>query len=319
MRRKILALLIGHALLIGAFAEAGTVAYWRFEDGVADTDLEHIAVDGNMWSADVLDVSGNDNHLSAWITGGCCGKIYRSEVPNSVVPATGQANTLSVQNTGGGPGMFTGATGIQTIAPAAFTIEASFKLENGGYRTVVGRDSQGAATGDGNLAAVYLQVMPDNQMAIKFTDQEGFFHEAISAPGTIDTWDTGTETSADADWYHVAAVSDGSMLSLWLANATQGTGFELVAQTDLLASGSTNTAMTPGAGDGGDWDAGNWTVSRGMYGGGHGDRAYGFIDEVRISDHALENSEFLFNTIPEPGSFVLALMGIAMGAATRRR
>ena len=281
------------SICFSAAATANTVAYWRFEDGVADTDVEHIAVDGNTYSADIQDVSGNGNHLSAWITGSYAGFAYRSDVATDTISATGESNLLSIQNTGDVPGMFTGPTGIQSIAPAQFTVEASVKLEDGGYRTFVGRDSQGAATTNAALAAVYFVVQPDNSLAFKFADQDGYFHEAVTQAGIMDTWQFGVDDPANADWYHAAAVSDGSTLSVYLANASEGSGYQLVAQTDLTASGSANTAMTAGTGDGGDWDAGNWTVGRGMYGGGHGDRAYGFIDEVRISDNAVDITDLL--------------------------
>ena len=314
MQRTILALLIGLTLLICASAEASTVAYWRFEDGVADQPVQHSG-DSGVWAADVQDVSGNGNHLSAWMTGDFAGYAYRSDVPASVIPATGESNTLSVQNTGDVPGFFTGPTGIQSIAPAAFTIEVSFMPENGGYRTIIGRDSTDVADVNSELAALYLQIQPDNSLAIKFADQDRYWHEAISASDTIQGFSN--PNSENGTWYNAAAVSDGSTLSLWLANATAGTGYQLVAQTDMTLSGSTNTALTAGNGDGGDWDAGNWSVGRGLYNGGHGDRAYGFIDEVRIGDSALAPSEFLF--VPEPGSLILALLSVVAVSATRRR
>ena len=285
---------IAALLMAGAAqAQAATEAYWRFEAGPVDTNVVHLAGDnaGNTWSADIPDVSGNGNDLSAWITGGCCGYAYRSDVATGTIAATGAANNFSVQNTGGGPGMFTGDTAIKTITPTAFTVEASFKLENGGYRTIVGRDSTDVADVNRELAAVYLQALPGNALAIKYADQDGYFHEAISPTGALNTF--AFPNSAEGDWYHAAGVSDGSKLSLYLANATQGTGYQLIAQVDLLASGSTNTAMAIPAGDGGDWNAGNWTVGRGMFNGGHGDRAYGLIDEVRISSNAVALTDML--------------------------
>lgn len=318
MRRKISALCLGFAAAgVATTAGASTVAYWRFEGGPADANVVHLAGDnaGNTYSADIPDVSGNGNDLSAWVTGQCCGFAYRTDTPGAVVPQTGAANNFAVQNTGGGPGMFTGATAIQSITPSAFTIEASFKLENGGYRTIIGRDSTDVADTNRELAAVYLQALPENALAIKFADQEGFWHEAVSPIGTLNTF--AFPNTTEGDWYHAAGVSDGLTLSLYLANATQGTGYQLIAQTDLTASGSTNTAMATPAGDGDDWDAGNWTVGRGMYNGGHGDRAYGFIDEVRITDSALSVSEFLW--VPEPTSFVMLATAAATAIAARRR
>ena len=317
MRRKITALCLGFAAAgVATTAEAGTVAYWRFEDGPADANVVHLAGDnaGNTYSADIQDVSGNGNHLSAWVTGQCCGYAYRTDKPGSVVPQTGAANNFAVLNTGGGPGMFTGPTEIGSITPAAFTVEVSFKIENGDYRTIVGRDGTDVADSNRELAPFYLQAVPGNALAVKFADQDGFWHEAISANGVLKTFPF--PNFSEGDWYHAAGVSDGSTLSLYLANATQGTPYQLIAQTDLTASGSTNTAMATPAGDGGDWDAGNWTVGRGMYNGGHGDRAWGFIDEVRISDSALSTSEFLW--VPEPTSLVMLATAAAAIAARRR-
>ncbi len=71
-----------------------------------------------------------------------------------------------------------------------------------------------------------------------------------------------------------------------------------------------------GTTSGGDWHAGGWSVGRGLYGGGHTDRGYGFIDDVRISDGALAPSQLL--AVPEPASIFL-LMLVGYGAAIYRR
>ncbi len=70
-------------------------------------------------------------------------------------------------------------------------------------------------------------------------------------------------------WYSMAGASDGSTLSLYLR--------------DMPANGA-------------------WA----LYAGGHGDRAYGFIDEARISDSALAAGDFL---IPEPATMLLLGLG----------
>jgi hypothetical protein len=274
----------------GRFVSADTVAYWRFETGPAGDPVSHTIGDGQFEAA-VTDVSGNGNHLSTWTQGGCCGYQYRTEVPYSPVPQSGDANNFSVKNTGGGPGMFTDSAvsmpsgvDIETMMPLAFTVEASFKPENGGYRTYVGRDSRGVATSNGDLAALYLQVQPDNSMAFKFTDAAGNFHEAISAPGLIHGFDFGSDPDGQTGtWYNVAGTSDGSTLKLYVNGS-------LEASTDIV---SADAHLTFGGDGGGDWHPGEWSVGRGMYGGGHGDRGYGYIDEVRISDSALSPTEFL--------------------------
>ena len=236
----------------------------------------------------------------------------------AVVPQTGNSNGFSVVNTGGYPAMFTETgTALQSWSPAAWTIEAAFQLENGGYKTIVGRDSRGAYAGNLDLAALYLQQIPDNGLAIKFCDVSGYWHEAISATGIVTGYDWGSDpTGSTGNWYGVAAVSDGSTLSLYLKNVEGGGNYELIAFTDMTTSGSPNTALTPGTGDGGDWDAGNFTVGRGLYAGGHGDRAYGFIDEVRLSDTALAPSQFLF--VPEPTAALLALPSLLVFFRRRR-
>jgi len=296
-------------------AWAATVAYWRFEEGPADADVSKGGTsDGEFYPA-VLDVSGNGNHLSAWSQGGFAGYAYRTSVPAPIVPQTGAANNFSVQNTGGLPGMFT-QTGapIQKIEPAAFTIEVSVMPENGDYRTYVGRDSQGSVTGDEALAALYLQRTTEDRLAIKFCDVSGYWHHAISDAGVFPGFQW--PNVHEGRWYNIAAVSDGRFLSLYLDDVEAGTGYQLVAQTDMSLSGSPDTALTSGQGDGSDWDAGNWSVGRGLFEGKHTDRGYGFIDEVRISDTALSVDEFLF--APEPGS-ALGLILLAGILAGRRK
>ena len=294
-----------------SIALGGTVAWWRFEEGPADGPVVKRGVPNGAFYPGVADSSGNGNALSAWSEGEFAGYAYRTDRPAGTITQTGAPNSFSVQNTGGAPGMFTAPdAAIRTISPAAFTIEVSFKPENGGYRTLVGRDSKGTATTNGDLAALYLQMMPDDKLAIKFCDVSGYWHEAISDANAIQGF--AFPNVNDGHWYNAAAVSDGSTLSLYL---DAGSGYQLLRQIDLTLSGSPNTALTAGAGGGGDWVAGTWTVGRGIYGGGHGDRAWGFIDEVRISDSALTTDQFLF--VPEPGC--LAGLGFLAAMAFGRR
>ena len=283
-------------LLAGQWSLASTVAHWRFEQGPDNTAVIHTGTNG-VYYPDIMDMSGNGNHLSVWQTGGGGGYNYRSQVPVSVVPQTGAANNFSVKNSGGGPAMWCAAPAMQTMTPAQFTIEAYFKPEaNAGHRTFVGRDSQGATLSNAALSALYFKVNPNDSVAIGFGDMAGNWHNAESVGGLIQgfTFSSNPEgLNPVTPWYYMAAVSDGQTLSLYLANVTAGTGLDLVAQVDI--SSSPDTRMTAGAGSGGDWQAGNWSVGRGLWNGGHVDRAYGFIDEVRISDAALHPSFFLYN------------------------
>ncbi|ARN55730.1 LamG-like jellyroll fold domain-containing protein [Sedimentisphaera salicampi] len=305
MKRSLLLtmFLAAQLFLLQSLAVGSTVAYWRFEGGTSDGDpiLHGDAADGDFYPA-IVDSSGNGNALSVWHEGA---HIYSTEVGFTEVPQTGASNQFSAKNNTGFPGMWT-QTGsqISNMSPAEFTIEATVRLENGGYRCIVGRDSYGTSPHNPDLAALYLQATPGNGLAIKFCDVQGFWHDAISEGGVIETYDFGTNPSgAGIPFYSIAAVSDGEYLSLYLYNHdSPEEGYRLIAQENMLEeTESTNTALTAGAGDGGDWDAGNWTVTRGLYGGGHGDRAWGFVDEIRISDSALRVTDFLQGPTPYNG------------------
>jgi hypothetical protein len=276
---------------IAEMADAVTVAYWRFEEGPVNASVSHGGADSGVFYPGVSDSSGHGNHLSVFAEG-WAGYTYRHDVSGSTLQDSGAVNALSVQNSGSYPAMFTGSEAMRTMTPAAFTIEVSFKPETGGFRTLVGRDSYGAIAADPAAAALYLQITPSNAIAIKFADKAGTWHVAQSADGVIQGFVF--PNAAQGLWYHAAAVSDGTLLSLYLADVDAGGGYTLAAQTDMTLSGSTNTALTAGLGSGSDWQAGNWSVGRGLHNGGHTDRAFGFIDEVRISSQALLPSQFLY-------------------------
>jgi hypothetical protein len=279
---------------------SATVAYWQFEDGTASSSVTK--------PFGILDSSGNGNHLDPWTDGGNGGYVYRSERAYNPIPKTGQENILSVQNTGSlpslqtrsaaksyGAGSYPTGIDIETITPAQFTIEAFFKPESGTHhRTVVGRDASNVATSDSRLAALYFQIRPDQSVSISFADVSGYWHEAISAAGMIQgfNWSSDPEGTTGV-WYYMAAVNDGTTLSLYLANITGGTSPRLVAQKNIAESGSPNRALAKGTANGTNWHAGGWSVGRGLWNGAHTDRAYGFIDEVRISNTALSTEQFL--------------------------
>lgn len=288
-----------------AASHAATMAHWRFENGPENADIPSTHPGAS-------DSSGNGNTLASFAVG-WAGYKYSADRPN-----IGSTNNFSVVNTGGFPAMSTQTgSAMQSWSPSAWTIEASFQPENGGYRTVVGRDSRGTFAGDTNVSALYLGMEPNGALSIKFSDVSGFWHVATSTAGAIAGFAPGSPGAGT--WYSAAAVSDGTTLSLYLRNVeANGPGaYQLVASTNMGLSGSTNTALTAGAGSGGDWAAGNWTVGRGLYAGGHTDRAYGFIDEVRISDTALAPSQFLA-AVPEPSAALLGGLGV-IGLLRRRR
>ena len=278
---------------------AATVAYWRFETGPANAVVSHVGADG-VFSGTTPDSSGNGNSLSAWSPGGWAGFAYRTDVPATQIPQSNITNQFSVKNTGSYPAFFSSAAGsaptgynLQTNTPAQFTIEASYKPEAyASFRTIVGRDARNVATINGNLAALYLQVRPDDSVGIQFTDVSGYTHSVFSPPGWIYGFNFGSNPEGvGVPWYNLAAVCDGTTLKMYVNSV-------LVASTNIAVSGSPNRSLAVGVTSGADWTAGGWSVGRGLYAGGHGDRAFGFIDEVRISNAALGPADFLF--VPRP-------------------
>jgi len=295
---------------------AKTVAWWRFENGLPNEAVTHATAAG-AFDGSTPDVSGNGNHLSAWSQGGGSGFAYRADVPFPAAPQDGTPNLRSIKNTGSYPAAFTDATAsaptgvnIDTFTPPRWTVEVCYKPEiTGGHRTVLGRDARDIATGNGSLAALYLQIRPDDSVGIAFTDVSGYFHSAFSPPGWMYGFVFGSDPEGTAaPWYRLAATCDGSMLKMYVDNV-------LVASTDLIASGSPNRALAKGSASGGDWKTGAWSVGRGLYGGGHVDRAYGLIDEVRISDEALPLNRLL--GAPQPGVVEFSVAGNMATAKAR--
>ncbi|MCJ7516139.1 MAG: PEP-CTERM sorting domain-containing protein [Dehalococcoidia bacterium] len=309
---------------IVSVASAGTVAYWRFEPGEPGIDFSENAYpampdsDGRaVWRKGADDWSGNGNHLTtfqhAW-----AGENFSTDVPYATVPQTGASNAQSIVNAGSYPAAMTwsaqslpSGTDIEVITPAAFTVEACFKASSlNNYSTLVGRDGRdvwtqntGTEPNPGNWAPFYLTARSNGLVRIQFHDLSGYQHTAESALGLV----------TNGQWYCIAGVSDGSTLSLYLDD---GGGYDLVAQTALDPNNiGIDTRLAIGAGAAGDNWAGTWTVGRGLWNGGHTDRFFGNIDEVRISDAALNPSQFL--CVPEPATMVL--LGLGSLALIRRR
>lgn len=260
-------------------ASAATKAYWNFEEGTADA-----------WLINATDVSGNGNTLTPWTT---TWDRYRANVAATPTPQTGVANHLSVQNANDWNAMK--CTSLETWNPAAWTVEAAFNTTTiGNYETIVGRDSRPTSS---PLAALYFSVRPGGNMAVQFTDTAG------------NNWNLESAGVVEANqWQAAAAVSDGSTLSLYLKNVTAGElNYTLLGTLDI--SSSLNSALSVGSGTGSDWVAGDFTVGRGIYNGGHGDRFFGYVDDVRLSDTALLPSQLLYSPIPEPGTMAFAALG----------
>lgn len=283
---------------------ASTVAYWDFEEASsAGTYVPYTRTTAGQYDGTLLDRSGHGHHASTWAGSW---HWYRAIVPDATTPQTGRANTRSLQNAYSFPALSAIGTALTAWSPARWTLEAAIRPDNAtnGFQTVIGRDSRGAYTADPALAALYFGLAPSGNLRVAFTDASGRLWTLTSASGAIQS----------GKWQAVAATSDGTTLSLYRKNLTDGeTAYTLLGTLDLSAS--PNSALSAGAGDGTDWDAGVITFARGLYNGGHTDRYFGYLDDIRLSDEALSPAEFLYS--PPPATYATWIAGYpAVGALT---
>jgi len=124
-----------------------------------------------------------------------------------------------------------------------------------------------------------------------FVDDAGTYHSLIS-DRFIDT----------GIWYNVAAVCDSSNVYLYIKSKDEDEYQLEAAETNTISGGALfyeENAV--------------WTVGRGMWGGLPTDYLNGCVDEVRICDVGLVETQFLGSgEIPEPSliisGFALALL-----------
>ena len=278
-RLVVFCVLAGMVLGINATdAQAATVAHWDFNSTTASNgafmpgngsraDLdEDGAMDADDFRISVLDLSGNGNHLTAWTsewmkwsTDSIAGD-FSMQYGNSF-PAASTDSSFNPHITG---------TDAEVITPATWTVEALFKCENlAPFCTIVGRDGCNVGGATNNAAAFYLSLR-GKDLAVEYRDVDGAAHN-LQVPVQL----------KPEYWYSVAAVSDGSILGLYLNG-------RLIGSLDLSIT-ETDTALGLGYG--------TWSVARGMWANNHVDRFFGVIDEVAISDAALSPASFV---IPRP-------------------
>ena len=179
----------------------------------------------------------------------------------------------------------TGAAGdINTHTFNQFTIEASFNLNAlGNPQTLVGKDGN-FLPADAN-ATLYLQVN-GGLLSIRG-------HQANNTFIAVN----GTTPIVAGQWYNAAAVSDGATLALYLQSTPTGP-YHLEGSTSFVGRLSDGQGLP-------------FSIGRGFYNNAQTDRFVGLIDEVRISDTALDTTQFLFS--PSLGATVtgsLTLEGV---------
>ena len=265
------------------------VAYWRFEDGTAG---QHFAVAPFAET----DSSGKGNTLLTVSDGAA--PTFTADAPG--IPNGAATNSKSVDfaenpNNNATRDLYSAGTGdLNSRAFNQFTIEVSLKFSSlGGYQTFLGKDGQNfAGDGNGANAGLYFQSPdPGNTNGVSV-----FSIRTHQADGTF-VIVNGTTPLNTNQWYNVAATMDGSTLRLYLQSVSGGT-YNLEGSTPFVGPMALQNRV--------------WTIGRGYYGGNATDQLRGRVDEVRISDMALDPSQFLF--APTPTSTVsgrLALEGVS--------
>ena len=272
-------------LLASGPARAETVAYWRFENGAAGATA--------TGAGSILDSSGHG--LNGTPVGST---VYRADVPVNPVPATGAANTRSLDIAAYGARVAVADDPLLALTKS-LTLEAFIRPRSGGsgdwnWGQIIFRGDD-----RGGLDPYFLGL---NQNTLYFVIEQGNDpgQYAVLAYG-IQLFDT---------WMHVAGTLDDATgaMSLFVD------GVSVASMTTSVRPLGALTGPNPGIGIGS------------SQAGGTEETFNGLIDEVRISDVALQPSQFLDaspSPVPEidPAGLasVLTLVAGVLGVVERRR
>lgn len=257
----------------GFMVRANTIGYWRIEDGTAGTDISSTA-----------DSSGNGYAATQW--GSNVSAVqYSSNVGAAYVydPVAGtySANTGSMLATG------TTSTDNSMLLidskaamSGSFTLEMFLKIENG---------AGGAADFTGSTSARVFQL-----------DGSPSCNGTIGASSGGTTYLNYSNTGGsyygsnfeDGAWHHIAYVAD--------YNGVDTTTFSLYVDGTSVASSTYS----------GEFSAANWQDFRFGLANSTMSNLEWYFDEVRLSDTALTNEQFLqLEAVPEPASIALIALG----------
>ena len=264
-------------------AEAATVAHWDFEGGIPGASM---AQGGTGGVPAVPDLSGNGYTMYAW------DDYWGPEW--SALGDTPTGVGLSSQHSGHDDG-YVFAPGLVNWQPLIWTIELSVRLNDlAGWNTMIGRDGFTGVPGEVEAAFYFQNNGINDRFRINFSTVGGqrYILDSDFVP-------------VAGQWYHLAAVSDGSTLQMW-ADKLDGNGFQLVGSLSLNPANDNRLRAT-----------GTWTFGRGWWNDMFVDHIVGNLDNIRFSEAALSPAQFI--QVPEPSALaLLGLGGLALFARVRR-
>jgi len=295
MNSKVAAVIGSLAAIIACGAalrvEAATVGYWRFEEASGNTP----------------DVGGTAGVMTAFN-----GPGRSSLVPVNPVPQTGAANTRSflvdgqndVFSTNGGVVFNQFTDDASDPGAGEFTLEAWINIVSGqGFIAGKSTTSGGASAERGFQLLIDASGSNPNTYRVrgKLKTTEGGAYETDSQSGPLGI--------PYGEWHHIALVRGVDTLDLYIDGVANGDHRDGLAGKDFRG----RVPYTIGSGIVGG-SAGNPAVFGTFGSGPEGRTLNGRIDEVRISNVALDPSQFLraVPVVPEPATAMLLLVGFGL-------
>lgn len=256
---------------------ASVLAWWRFDNGTTGTvsDLKE-----QMGAIAARDFSGHNNHLYAFSAASA--PAISERVPNRsfglIKPENNHSLDDSAEPGKGAPSrdLYTNSdvsrTHMDTVERfpfSDFTIEASFCLTSETSEQAVLSKEQDV---DGALHPLF-------QLGV-FGDDATIGVELLDHAGELVKIQSDVQAGA-GQWWHVVVTCRDGKVRLYIADDNGGQ-FELAGEAEIA-----NSLALKG---------GTWLVGRGCQEGKMGRDFRGWIDEIRISTKALDESQFLFGS-----------------------
>lgn len=262
-------------------------------DGVPNT-LAWKVVGTPGGGQDVYSSSNTDSETM--INNGIIGGKYDHDNDNTI-DDDGNPFTQEIPNPNKTPTIPSPVTG--------FTLEAAFNVADLAFlHGIIAREGRPGL--EQNLDVPESEIASKPTLALKVRPQiegapdpdEGKLEiELFDQSGALKSVKSAAPVAVD-QWYYAAVVNDGATLSLYL-NHNDGQGYQLEGSTTV--NGALFQGLDP---DDSDWDR-NWTIGRLVYGGvdNNGNPHTGgvpshwftgLLDEIRLSNEALDPSQFLF-------------------------